>query len=85
MSTCTSYTRNGYLPQLNHGPQRYTEKLTMPRLFAMEDFISLFLSMPYHLKCFETTNETTPKIHDFILEFHNTKFYFVSLVIYMIK
>ncbi len=34
---------------------------------------------------FEIVNETTPKIHDFILEFHNTKFYIISLVIYGIK
>jgi hypothetical protein len=50
----------------------------------MEDFISLFPSMSCHLKCFETVNETT-KMHDFILRFHNTKFYFVSLVVYGMK
>jgi hypothetical protein len=38
-----------------------------------------------HLKCFETVDETTPKIYDFILKFHSTKFYVVSLVIYEIK
>jgi hypothetical protein len=27
-----------------------------------------------HQKYFETINETIPKIHDFILEFHNTTF-----------
>jgi hypothetical protein len=33
----------------------------------------------------EAANETTPKIYDFVLEFHNTKFYFVSLVVYVMK
>jgi hypothetical protein len=55
------------------------------RLFPLEDFISVFPSMPCHLKCFETVNKTTPKIHDFILKFHNTKFYFVLLVVYEMK
>jgi hypothetical protein len=36
-----------------------------------------------HIKYFEIINETTTKIHDFILEFYNTKFYFISLVIYV--
>jgi hypothetical protein len=51
----------------------------------MEDLILLIPSMPYHLKCFQTVNETTPKMHDFILEFHNIKFYFISLVVYGMK
>jgi hypothetical protein len=51
----------------------------------MEDFISLFISMLCHLKCIETTNEKTSKIYYFILEFHNTKFYFVLLVLYEMK
>jgi hypothetical protein len=51
----------------------------------MEDFILLFSRRQCHLKCFETVNETTPKIYDFILEFHNTKFYIVPLVVYEIK
>jgi hypothetical protein len=51
----------------------------------MEDFISLFLRITCHLKYFEIINETTPKMHDFILEFHNIKLYFVSLVIYGMK
>jgi hypothetical protein len=38
----------------------------------MENFISLFLRMSYHLKYFKTINETTPKIYNFILEFYNT-------------
>jgi hypothetical protein len=42
------------------------------RLLAMENFISLFLRISYHLKYFETINETTPKIYNFILEFYNT-------------
>jgi hypothetical protein len=29
----------------------------------------------------ETVNKTTSKMDEFILEFHNTKFYFVSLVV----
>jgi hypothetical protein len=41
----------------------------------MENFISLFLRIICHLKYFETVNETTSKIYDFILEFDNTKFY----------
>jgi hypothetical protein len=51
----------------------------------MEYFISLFLRMSCHQKCFETLNEITYKIYDFILEFHNTKFYVVSLVSYVMK
>jgi hypothetical protein len=43
----------------------------------------MFSRMSCHLKCFETIDETTPKINDFILQFHNTKFYFL-LVIYEI-
>jgi hypothetical protein len=42
----------------------------------MEDFISLFSKMSYHIKCFKTVNETTPKM------FHNTKFYVVTLIVY---
>jgi hypothetical protein len=40
-----------------------------------------------HLKCFKTAiaNEIVPKMHDFILEFYNTKFYFISLVLYGMK
>jgi hypothetical protein len=51
----------------------------------MENFISLFLRMLCHLKYFETINETTPKIYDFILKFNNIKFYVVSLVVYVMK
>jgi hypothetical protein len=51
----------------------------------MEGFISLFPRLPCHLKYFENVNETTPKMHDFILEFHSTKFYVVSLIIYGMK
>jgi hypothetical protein len=40
----------------------------------------LFLILPCHLNHFKPTNETTSTMHDFILKFHNTKFYFVSLV-----
>jgi hypothetical protein len=54
-------------------------------LVPMEDFISLFSRMSCHLKYFEILNETTTKMHDFILEFHSTKFYFVLLVFYGIK
>jgi hypothetical protein len=52
---------------------------------SMEDFISLFSRLPCHQKYFETVNEITPKIHDFILEFYNTKFYVVPLIVYGIK
>jgi hypothetical protein len=55
------------------------------RLLPMEDFISLFPRMPCHQKYFETVNETTPKMHDFILEFHNTKFYVAPSVVYEMK
>jgi hypothetical protein len=55
------------------------------RLFPMEDFILFFPCMTCHQKCFETTNETTSKIHDLILEFHNTKFYFILLIVYEMK
>jgi hypothetical protein len=44
----------------------------------MEDFILLFQRMSCHRKYFETINETITKMHDFILEFYNTKFYVVS-------
>jgi hypothetical protein len=44
----------------------------------MEDFISLFSIMSYHLKYFEEVNEATSKTHDFILEFN---FYVVPLVV----
>jgi hypothetical protein len=37
--------------------------------------------MSFHQKYFETINKTVPKIHDFILEFYNTKFYVVPLVV----
>jgi hypothetical protein len=50
-----------------------------------EDFISLFQIMLCHLKYFETVNKIILKIHDFIIEFHNIKFYFVSLVVYEMK
>jgi hypothetical protein len=46
----------------------------------MNDFILLFSRMSYHLKCFEIANETIHKLHDFILEFYNNKFYFISLI-----
>jgi hypothetical protein len=39
--------------------------------------------MPY--KKIETVNETTTKIHDLILEFNNTKFYVIPLVVYGMK
>jgi hypothetical protein len=39
----------------------------MFKLLSMEDFILLFLRMICHLKCFETANETSHKIHDFVL------------------
>jgi hypothetical protein len=56
------------------------EKLV--RLLPVQDFISLFLRMSCYQKCFETVKKITHKIHDFILEFHNIKFYVVPLVIY---
>jgi hypothetical protein len=45
----------------------------------------LFSRMSCHQKCFETVNETTHKIYGFILQFHNTKFYVVTLIVYVIK
>jgi hypothetical protein len=55
------------------------------RLFLMEYFILLFLRILCHLKCFKIVNETTAKIHDFILEFRTTKLYVVPLVVYRMK
>jgi hypothetical protein len=51
----------------------------------VQDFISLFPRVSCHEKYFETVNETTHKIHDFILKFNNTKFFVVSLVVYAVK
>jgi hypothetical protein len=42
---------------------------------TMDDFILLFSSMPWHLKCFKTVNEITHKIYDFILETVYIQFY----------
>jgi hypothetical protein len=47
----------------------------------MKDFILLFSRMICHLKYFKTVNKITPKIHDFILEFHNTKLYVILLIV----
>jgi hypothetical protein len=55
------------------------------RLLPVQDFISLFPRMSCDKKCFETVNETTPKMHDFILKFYNTKFYVVPSVVYVMK
>jgi mannose/fructose/N-acetylgalactosamine-specific phosphotransferase system component IID len=55
------------------------------RLLSIEDSILLFFKIPCHKKCFKIVNETTSKMYDFILEFYNTKFYVVSLVIYGMK
>jgi hypothetical protein len=55
------------------------------KLIPTEDFISLFIRMTCHLRCFETANETTLKMYDFIVQFYNTKFYFVLLVVYVMK
>jgi hypothetical protein len=41
--------------------------------------------MSCHLQYFKIVNETSPKMHDFILEFHITKFYIDPLVVYKIK
>jgi hypothetical protein len=48
-------------------------------------FILLFLRMSCHQKYFKIVNKTTSKIHGFILKFDNTKFYIVSLVVYVMK
>jgi hypothetical protein len=48
-------------------------------------FHSIIFKNVNHLKYFETANETNHKIHDFILKFYNTKFYFVLLVVYRMK
>jgi hypothetical protein len=55
------------------------------RLLLMEYFILLFSRISYHQKYFKTINETTHKTPDFILEFYNTIFYIIPLVIYEIK
>jgi hypothetical protein len=54
------------------------------RLVPMECFSLLFLIVPCHLNYFKTTNEIST-MHDFILKFYSTKFYFVSLVINEMK
>jgi hypothetical protein len=54
-------------------------------LVGYSDFILLFLKLAYHQTCFEIVNEITPKIYDLILEFHTTKFYIVSLIVYGMK
>jgi hypothetical protein len=54
-------------------------------LVLMEHFILLFSRIQYHLKYFKIVNETTPNMHDSILKFYKTKFYFVSLVVYEMK
>jgi hypothetical protein len=54
-------------------------------LLLMQDFILLFLKILCHQKCFKTVNETTMKIYSFIFEFHNTKFYIIPLVAYVLK
>jgi hypothetical protein len=51
----------------------------------VQDFILLFPRVTSHQKHYETINETTFKMHGFILEFHNTNFYVVPLVVDMIK
>jgi hypothetical protein len=51
----------------------------------MNNSILLFLGMSCHQKYFKIVNKITPKIHNFILEFHNTKLYVVSLVVYEMK
>jgi hypothetical protein len=63
----------------------FIENETLIGSSLREYFISLFPRMSCHKKYFKAVNETAPKIHDFILEFHNTKFYVVLLVIYMMK
>jgi hypothetical protein len=51
----------------------------------MEYFILLFQRILCHQKYFKIISETTHKIHDFMLEFRNTKFYIVSLVVYRME
>jgi hypothetical protein len=55
------------------------------RLLLVQDFILLFIRMSYHQKYFETVNKIIYKIHDFILEFYNSKLYVVLLVVYVMK
>jgi hypothetical protein len=55
------------------------------RLLLVQDFILLFIRMSYHQKYFETVNKIIHKIHNFILEFYNTKLYVVLLVVYVMK
>jgi hypothetical protein len=56
----------------------FTSKATFNGVFYF-----IVLRMPY--KKIETVNETTTKIHDLILEFNNTKFYVIPLVVYGMK
>jgi hypothetical protein len=54
------------------------------RLVPMECFILLFPTVSCHINYFEATNEIST-MHGFILKFHSTKSYFVSLVINEMK
>jgi hypothetical protein len=51
-----------------------------PSYSGKANFISLFSKMLGHQKYFKIVNKITSKIHCFILEFHNTKFYIILLV-----
>jgi hypothetical protein len=55
------------------------------RLVSTEDFILLFSIISCHLKYFKIVHKTTYKMHDSILEFYNTEFYFILLVVYGMK
>jgi hypothetical protein len=85
-STCTSAAVYLLIPLLTRCCwNEVSFGFIRPLGLLMVDFILLFSNMSCYLKYFKTVNKTTSKMHDFILEFHNNKFYFVSLVFYEIK
>jgi hypothetical protein len=53
--------------------------------YSPKIFYFIVSKMICHQKYFEIINGTTTKIYGFILEFHNTKFYVILLIIYVIK
>jgi hypothetical protein len=81
LRVCRPYAGGGRSvkkPTVNMHLQQFPKHILI--LLIMKNFILLVLRM----SC-QTTNETIPKIHNFILKFHNVKFYFISVVVYEIK
>jgi hypothetical protein len=61
---------------LVHAPA-FRSALPMENLFIF----LLFLRMSCYIKYFGTVNRTTHKMHNFISEFDNTKFYFILMFV----